>query len=438
VLKHFEKYLDNKLPFLKKSKVLIAISGGIDSTVLTFLTHGLKMDCTLAHCNFKLRASESDLDEIFVKKLGVFLNIPTITTSFDTQKYASENGISTQMAARDLRYNWFKKLLKEKEIDYVLTAHHKEDVLETFLINFTRGTGLDGLLGIPEINGAIIRPLLNFTREDISKYAKKNKIEWREDKSNQSTKYLRNKIRHTVIPILKELNPNLLKTFEKTQKNLHESHLLIDEYIGTLKKEILSQDKDGNTKISINKIKSLKHPKAHLYELLKPYGFKSWKDITSLIKAQTGKQLFSKSHRLIKNREEFLLSKINDGSKDINIIPIDIKSIDSPIQLTFKEVDLNEVFNSYSAYIDKNLLNNTLVLRKWEKGDYFYPIGMKGKKKLSKFFKDEKLSLLEKENTWLLCSGNEIVWVIGKRLDNRYKITKKTKSILKITYKNNV
>ena len=434
MLNRFEKHLTQKFPFLKDSPVLIAISGGVDSTILTHLMHELNTTCSLAHCNFSLRAEESDLDEAFIKTLGHNLNIPVFTTQFETERYAAENGISIQMAARDLRYNWFEKILSENNIKYVLTAHHKDDVLETFLINFTRGTGLDGLLSIPETNGKIIRPLLNFTRDEIYQYAKTNKILWREDKSNSSTKYIRNKIRHDIVPILKELNPNLLKSFDKTLNNLNESQHLINDRVESLKKHTMSIDENNTIKISVKKIIELNNPKAHLYELLKPYGFTAWKDIPTLLKAQSGKQLHSKTHRLIKNRDELLLTTLKASTPEITFIPKNIEQINVPICLKFSETNTTELFNTQTAYIDKDLLKHSMSVRKWQKGDYFYPIGMNGKKKLSKYFKDEKLSLLEKEKTWLLCNGEEIIWIIGKRLDNRYKVTNNTKSILKIEY----
>ncbi|WP_139958907.1 tRNA lysidine(34) synthetase TilS [Flavicella sediminum] len=435
MLKSFEKYLQKKLPFLIDSPILIAVSGGIDSVVLTHLMQQINTDCTIAHCNFKLRDEQSNLDEEFVKKLGTQVNFPVITTSFDTQKYAEKNNVSIQMAARELRYDWFEKIRKEHNFNYVLTAHHKDDALETFLINFTRGTGLDGLTGIPEINGSIVRPLLSFSREDVLQYAKLNTIEWREDQSNSSTKYFRNKIRHEIVPILKELNPNLLKSFDKTTQNLSESKLLIDDRIRSLKKHVSYLDEKGNYKISTKKILELKNPKAHLYELLKPYGFTAWKDIVDLLKAQAGKQLFSKTHRLIKDRDELILTHFGGESEVGCLIYKNTSSIEKPIHLSISEEVTFTNSTKETAFIDKSLLKFPLTVRKWQKGDYFYPIGMQGKKKLSKYFKDEKLSILDKENTWLLCNADEIVWVIGKRLDNRYKTTNKTKQLLKIVYK---
>ncbi|MGB2128928.1 MAG: tRNA lysidine(34) synthetase TilS [Flavicella sp.] len=434
MLDKFRKQLQKSFPKLQKSNVLIAISGGIDSVVLAHLMHHFNGSIGFAHCNFQLREKESDADELFVKQLAETLSVTAFTKKFDTIVYAKEKGLSIQMAARELRYAWFEEIASTHSYEYILTAHHKEDVLETFIINLTRGTGLDGLLGIPKKNGKIRRPLLNFTRQEIADYAQTNDIEWREDKSNASSKYLRNKIRHDIVPTLKEINPKILDNFDKTLKHLNESNSIVKDRVESLKRHVMSIDDEGVLSISIRKINELKNPKANLYELLKPYGFSNSKDVTQLLKAQSGKQLFSKTHRLIKDREQLLLTTLKNNGENYHAITEDTKEINTPIHLEFNTVKKLGVSNKNTAYIDKNLLNDTLIVRKHQKGDYFYPIGMQGKKKISKYFKDEKLSLLEKEETWLLCNGNEIVWVIGRRLDNRYKVTTQTQSIFEIKY----
>ena len=441
LLKDFQQHITKHFPFLKDKKLLIAISGGIDSVVLTHLLHQSKDNISLAHCNFKLRDKESDLDEVFVNDLGKKLNLKSHTTSFNTDDYANNNKLSIQMAARELRYNWFAELLEENNLDYVLTAHQKEDVLETFLINFTRGTGLEGLTGIPAINGQIVRPLLTFTRDEIHAFATKNNIEWREDKSNASTKYFRNKIRHQVIPVLKELNPSLMQSFDKTLENLKGSQQIIHDKIANLKKNVTDL-KSEPQQFSIDEIKKTSNPKAYLFELLKEYNFTEWNDVVDLLDAQSGKQVLSKTHRLIKDRTHLLLSKKSDMNTGVQrgkfeISENDIEFHNGSISLKIENKKMNSEATNLkydTVQIDNNLLNFPLIVRKWQKGDYFYPIGMQGRKKLSKFFKDEKFSLLEKEKTWLLCTSlNEIVWIIGKRPDNRFKITKDTTKTLKIT-----
>ena len=441
-----KQHINQNLPFLKGKKLLVAISGGIDSIVLTHILHQLKFDISLAHCNFMLRGKESNKDEQFVKDLGEKLNLPTYTIQFNTKGYAAENSLSTQMAARNLRYSWFQELIKEHHLDFLITAHQKDDVIETFLINLTRGTGLDGLTGIPEVNNNVVRPLLPFIRNEILVHATRNKLHWREDSTNSSIKYVRNKIRHKVVPFLKELNPSLLETFSNTLQNLKGSQQIVNDRITEVKEKVITQI-GNNLHFSISELKKLSNPKIYFYELLKEYGFTEWDDVTNLLDAQSGKQVFSKTHCFLKNREVLILSEKNNQEEvqSFEVLENTLK-IKEPFKLKFKKVDIpfdtknhpNKIFSELisdkpnTISIDYDKLQFPLTIRKWQKGDYFYPIGLNGKKKISKFFKDEKLSLIEKENSWLLCSNNEIVWVIGKRLDNRFKVSKTTSSILKI------
>lgn len=447
MLAKLQQHINTNLPFLMDKKLLITISGGIDSVVLTYLLHKLKFNISLAHCNFKLRGKESFKDAEFVKDLSKKLDIPLFTIEFETLKYAEENKISIQMAARDLRYNWFQKISEEQNFDYILTAHHLDDVLETFLINLTRGTGLNGLTGIPEINENIVRPLLPFSRNDILIYAAKNKLQWREDKSNSSIKYVRNKIRHKIIPVLKELNPNLLNSFENTLNNLRGSQQIRQDRIKNVLEKV-SEQHENELIFNIKKIKQLNNPKIYLYELLKNYKFTEFEDIEALLTAQSGKQVFSKTHRLLKNRDTLILTKIEkkEGILDFKILE-NTSKIEEPISLKFNTIDipfdtknyqnkiLEEVIfdNKNTVSLDYGKITFPLTIRKWQKGDYFFPIGLNGKKKISKFFKDEKLSITAKENIWLLLSNDQIIWVIGHRLDERFKVTKTTNKILKIT-----
>lgn len=429
MLQKFKKHITKEFPFLKDTKLLIAISGGVDSVVLFHLLHKLNYDVSLAHCNFKLRGKESDLDEEFIKNLNQISYNQIFTIIFDTEKYAKEHKLSTQIAARELRYNWFQKLITEHKFEYVLTAHHADDNLETFLIHLTRGSGLDGFTGIPKVNGNIVRPLLAFSRKEILNYAKDNDIEWREDASNASNKYIRNKIRHQVLPVLKEINPSILDSFATTLENLQESKQIIEDRIENIASEVL--EKEANfIKIDIEKIKELSNSKAYLYQLLKSYHFTEWNDVYDLLNAQSGKQVFSKTHRLLKDRDVLILSKI-DLSNSIEMafqIEEEITEITNPIHLTFKEVIEKSTENKQTIYVDKDLLKYPLMLRKWEKGDYIYPLGMQGKKKLSKYFKDEKFSLIDKENTWLLCNAeNQIMWIINHRQDRRFVKNKNLK-----------
>jgi len=436
MLQKFKEHININFPFLKDKKLLIAISGGVDSVVLAHLFSELNFNISLAHCNFQLREKESNLDEEFVKLLSQKTSNQIFTIKFDTEKFASKNKFSTQIAARQLRYNWFQEIIKKHSFDYVLTAHHADDNLETFLINLTRGSGLDGFTGIPKINGNIVRPLLAFSREEILAYAKTNTIDWREDASNATTKYIRNKIRHKVLPVLKEINPNLLETFAKTLENLQESKQIIEDKIADISSEVINSKNDV-LKINIEKIIQLSNPKAYLYQLLKEYNFTEWNDVYNLLSAQSGKQIFSKTHRLIKDRAFLLLSKtVISNEKELFLIDESQSEIIHPIHLNFEVVQQKSTENKQTIYVDKDLLKYPLIVRKWQNGDYLYPQGMQGKKKLSKYFKDEKLSLLEKENTWLLCnSENEIIWVLNHRQDRRFSLKNTSNNILKITSK---
>ncbi len=435
MLQEFRNHIITNFPFLSGSKLLIACSGGLDSIVLLNLLHKLKIDFSVAHCNFKLRGKESDGDERFILELAGKLQFPIFRIDFDTKKYAKEHKLSIQMAARNLRYDWFKKLATEYNFEYILTAHHADDNLETFLINLSRGTGIEGLTGILEINEIFIRPLLPFSRTEILKFAKDNTLEWREDSSNSSIKYLRNNLRHEVIPNLKSVNPQFLSNFNTTIEHLKQSNEFIKEQVLYLKKELFEISENECVKISIGNLHKLGNPKTSLYFLLKDYGFKAWEDIEQMITAQSGKQVFSETHRLVKDRDYLLLTNISEEISDRKYsIPEDESMIMIPPgTLKFKNTEEISDVNLNTVYVDKEKLKYPLTVRKWQEGDYFYPLGMKGKKKLSKYFKDEKLSILAKERVWLLCSDKEIVWIINYRADNRYKISPQTKQLLKIT-----
>lgn len=431
----------------KGDKLLLAISGGLDSMVLLHLISQLGLDFELAHCNFQLRGSESESDMGFVQEASEIYGVHAHIKSFDTQAYANTHKGSIQMAARDLRYQFFGELMQEHSFRYLVTAHHADDNLETFLINLSRGSGLDGLCGIPEKNGNIIRPLLPFVRHEIKAYAIENNIRWRDDSSNQEKKYLRNKIRHDLVPLLKELNPSFMDTFSNSLMHLKGSKMIIDDTMDQLRNSIIDQTVNDDTEVirfKVSELSTIADNTAYLYQLFYPYGFHQFDDIKSLIAGQSGKQVLSKSHRLLKNREHLLLTRVSDQPKnDSSII---IENIDDSYTfnehvLTLESLDAKKFANPleedqghHIAYFDKEALEFPLSVRKWKKGDYFYPLGMTGKKKLSKFFKDEKYSLLEKENIWLLCSANHIIWVIGKRMDDRYKISNKTKNILKASF----
>lgn len=433
--KEFKTHINNQLSFLKESKLLIAISGGIDSVVLAYLCKSIDLNFALAHCNFNLREEESNMDEDFVLELAEELDVEVFIQNFDTNAYAKEHKRSIQMAARELRYKWFAELAAQLKFDYILTAHHADDNLETFLINFTRGTGLNGLTGIPIVNENIVRPLLPFTRAQIEAFAKQEDIIWREDASNASRKYLRNKLRHEVVPILKEINPQLLDSFQNTLSNLNDTADIVTQSLKAVSKRAIVKSDEFGVTFKISEFKKVNNPKAYLFEMYKDYGFTEWNDILNLLDAESGKQVFSNSHRLIKHREFLILTRLchSEQSEESLFVNKDDNEIETTIgKLNIETVaSISNTFKN-TIYIDKDKLKFPLELRLWNTKDSFQPIGMKGKKKISKYLKDEKLSLVEKENTWVLTSNNEIVWVVGKRADERFKVTEKTKQILKI------
>ncbi|MDX1602668.1 MAG: tRNA lysidine(34) synthetase TilS [Salinimicrobium sediminis] len=430
----FKNHLQEQFPEVAEAKILVAVSGGVDSVVLVHLCKKAGLDISLAHCNFQLRGEESEEDENFVIELADALDLQIFIEEFETEAYADEKKLSTQMAARDLRYHWFDELCETLQFDYIFTAHHANDNLETVLINFIRGTGLDGLTGIPDKNDCIRRPLLPFTRKQIEDFAHLNHLKWREDSSNQSLKYFRNKVRLEVIPKLMELNPQLLESFGKTRGYLQQSSDLIEDYMSAIFPKIAKEEEFGYS-FRIKLIKTLPNTKAVMYALFKSFGFTEWEDVHGLLDAQPGKMVYSKTHRLIKDREELLLTTISGEDRRYEISEGE-EVVMLPIG-TFQFEEVGEISESQSdnaIFVDANRLNFPLVVRKWERGDYFYPFGMQGKKKLSKFFKDEKLSLPQKENCWLLCSGEEIMWVMGRRLDARFAVDNDTNKIIRISF----
>lgn len=433
MLNDLKRHLENNLPFLKRSKLLIAVSGGIDSIVLVHLLKQLDYDIAIAHCNFGLRGEESDGDEDFIKSYASENNIQIFVTHFDTKSFAFDNKLSIQVAARQLRYIWFDQLLEEHKLDYLLTAHHLDDNIETFLINFTRGTGLEGLTGIPQQNGNVVRPLLPFTRKEIENYALENNITWREDSSNASDKYLRNKLRHDIVPVLKSLNPSFADSFLQSLNNLQQSASLAHDAAILMYQQVVSE-KEGQKHIDIEQLKRLPNYKAYLYQWLNPFGFTSWDDIYNLTDGQSGKQVLAPGYRLLKDRSVLILEPLKPVDKEIYEIQQGTTVINEPLAI---KLELSDVISPDSTkntiFVNNNLIKFPLFVRKWQEGDYFCPLGMNGqKKKVSKFFKDEKMSLSEKENTWILCSGNEIIWIIGRRADDRFKIRNTTDTILKI------
>ena len=431
--KAFTTLIDSTFSFLKDKPVLVAVSGGLDSTVLAHLCQEAGLDFAIAHCNFKLRGSESDADAIFVSEMASGFSKEVFVQAFDTEAYASSQKISIQMAARELRYAWFEELCVQHNFEYILTAHHAQDDLETFLINLGRGTGIDGLTGIPETNQRVVRPLLNFSREQIKTYAEEQGISWREDSSNASDKYLRNHLRHQAIPALTDANTNFLNGFQNTVSHLRDVQDLLEDYTTLLYSKIVTESFKGYD-LNIDELKRIPNTKAVLYQLLKGFGFTAWDDIYDLLDAQPGKQVISGEYRLLKDRNVLILTEhkqeetqqyLLKADQDKAVLPGMTLKVEKPEK--FEDCSLNE------AIFDADLLEFPLCVRRWQEGDAFYPFGMRGKKKkLSKLFKDLKYSTVQKEAVWVVCSGIEIIWVVNVRSDDRFKVTPATTRFIKL------
>ncbi|MFN8274980.1 MAG: tRNA lysidine(34) synthetase TilS [Flavobacteriaceae bacterium] len=433
MLERFQKQLQERFSYLTGKRLLLAVSGGIDSMVLVSLMQKSDSQLGLAHVNFGLRGDESDADEIFVQNYAQQHQLPFYSQKFETEVYANNNGISIQMAARVLRYDWFAELLEQEAYDYVLTAHQADDVLETFIINLSRGTGIDGLCGIPEQNGKIIRPLLAFGRDEILKYAQDEQLAWREDSSNASDQYLRNQIRHHLVPELKNLSTDFLPAFQNTLAHLQQTRSLAEDAAAQLYSEII--ESNGNQlAINLTQLLEKKNYQAYLYSWLQSYGFSAWQDIYDLCFASSGKQVFSKDYGLLKDRDCLILYPLTEASSDEIYNVSMTEGVNFPLKISISQVaDIQALGNSV-IFVDADKIHFPLSLRRWQNGDVFYPLGMNGQsKKVSKYFKDERLSLLEKQNAWLLCSGDAVVWIVNYRADERFKVSGSTQKILKIT-----
>ncbi len=420
-----------------QNRLLLAISGGVDSMTMLHLFLDCGFNVSMAHCNFGLRDAESDGDEEFVSRTAMNLGIPLYVKRFDTKTYAEEHKVSIQMAARDLRYSWFRKLMQEHGFNKIATAHHANDVAETFLINLTRGTGIKGLTGIAINNNQLIRPLLFATRKEIESYATLHEVGFRQDSSNQETKYLRNSIRQSIIPLFENLNPSFIKTINQTTLLLKEASDLyqkhIDQMFGALTRKTAE-----NVYIDIEKIKNQKISPTLLFEYLSQYGF-TLDTATRLIEnidSQPGAIYYAAAFKIVKDRKDYIVCARKEDDDEEYLIGEEQTHFDGPISLTLSQISIDAQFilkrNKEIASFDLSKLTFPLILRRWQHGDYFYPLGMRGKKKLSDYFTDKKISLPEKETIWLICSGSDIIWVVNHRTDNRYCITKSTPKVLQI------
>lgn len=435
-----------QLPYYNKTiNLIIAVSGGIDSMVLLHkCMQTSNINAVVAHCNYNLRP-ESNTDADFVKAFCQQHNIPFYCKAFNTKTISQQQKLSIQETARNLRYQWFETLRQELNFDYIATAHHLNDNIETVLFNLVKGTGIKGLRGLPQTNQNVIRPLLSYTKLQLSKYANKNKLNWITDQSNFQDKYSRNKIRLNVINELKTINPSLEKTFQQHFKRFTEIETFINSAQSQLEKNFVKKQNE-QWHIATRKLNQFKGKHTFLFNLLSPLGFTPTQInniLTNLTQTESGKQFLSNTHRIIKDRNELIITKLsNEQTSKIVIekLPVKIKLNNKKLQAYLKPVNKIAIKQTnQTAYLNADKLEFPLVLRKWQQGDYFYPFGMYSengkakKKKVSKFFKDQKLSLLQKEQVWILESNQKIVWIVGYRTDDRFKVTPKTKQVAEIT-----
>jgi tRNA(Ile)-lysidine synthase len=433
-LQQFTIFIKTNALFVNQDKILLAVSGGKDSVLMAQLFKLAGFQFSIAHCNFNLRANEAQRDESFVKLLAATLSVPFYVQHFDTKTYASEHHISTQMAARDLRYQWFEELRREKNYDYIAVAHHQNDSIETLLLNLTRGTGISGMHGILPKRDKIVRPLLFLSRLQIDQIINENNIDYVEDSSNETSKYARNKIRLNVIPQLREINPNLEETFAQNIARFAETEEVLVQVVEEARKRIVRTEND-NHYFSIAQINTLKPQKLLLFELLKPYHFSTIvvDEILESLGKQSGTSFYSHTHRATINRDDLLLSPIKKQNSDAHYF---MHSTDQSITVESQKISF---FNTDSllveanvnkAFVDLDKLIFPLIIRFKQDGDRFMPLGMTNYKKLSDFLIDSKVPLPEKENIPLLINGNgEIIWIAGLRQDNRYKVTVTTKKV---------
>lgn len=436
--------LDQFLSFINKhnliqpsQKVLLAVSGGMDSVVMCDLFAKAKINFVIAHCNFGLRGEESNEDEMFVKKLSIKYKVTFMVTTFQTADFAETEKISTQMAARILRYEWFEKVRKEQNCDYIATAHHQNDVLETVLLNLTKGTGIAGLHGIRIKNGRIIRPLLFAEKETIFDYVVENQVIWREDSSNESNKYQRNLIRNEVVPLLKQINPNLENTMQHTVERIAAVEDIFEQEMDMLRKQITWSDSQA-VFMNYKAIQNLSQPVIKLSELLKPYHFtyQQSQDIFEAFDKESGKTFLSPTHTIVKDRTELVITQKSLQSFVSQVITVD----DEALIVNNLKLEIGKFFERTEDFVvptarkiaclDADKIRFPLQLRKWKEGDWFCPLGMNKKKLISDFLIDQKVPLNLKKEVCLLTSNGSVVWVMGMRIDDRFKVTDKTEKLI--------
>ena len=433
----FQEFISKNALFDRKDKVLLAISGGKDSVLMAYLFNGAGFHFGIAHCNFKLRDKESDFDEIFTHDLAVQLNVPFYSISFDTQEIARKDHASIEMAARQLRYGWFEKIRKDNHYDLIALAHHKNDSAETILLNLIRGTGISGLHGIIPKRDNLVRPLLFLSREEINEIISDENIPFREDSSNQSVKYARNKIRLEVIPKLKELNPGLEETFDQNSRRFAEVEEYFKDQMDLLRTQLLKEQASGDYHITLADLKKLKPQRTLLFELFNPFGFRSnvLDDLVQSWVGNPGKVFESLTHTILLDRDLLILhEKTGNFTEDRLVFENESFIQWGGHNFTLKQAEassLKIINNPDQAYLDAHMLSFPLKFRSWQQGDVFYPLGMTGKKKISDFFINKKIPLSSKQFIPILENGNgDIIWIAGYQIDNRYKVSPQSEKVV--------
>ncbi len=433
----FKTYIATEKLFEPEDKILLAVSGGMDSVAMAQLFADTQMNFAIAHANFGLRGEESDADEQFVQKLAKKMKVPYFVKHFDMKKVQEQEGKSTQMVARELRYFWFDELLKAYDYQYLATAHHQQDFTETILLNLVRGTGLAGLHGIRAKSGKVLRPIMFADKEAIMAYVASRQIVWREDSSNASDKYLRNKIRHEVVPVLKTLNPQVNQAFTEMAHRVDAAEKIYDQYIAAKIVDMVAY-KSVDAYVDTTKLLAQEEPFIILYELLRTFNF-SYRQCQQIFEAMSriaGKVFSSASHVVNIDRKQIIISPVSMHSYSSVTINGTGDFYAGDHSYNVRQFERDDSFkistDPHIAQLDADLLKFPLICRKWQVGDTFMPLGMKSKKKLSDFLIDTKVPVNLKERVLVLCYRDKICWVLGHRLDNRFKITAKTKNILEI------